>query len=138
MSGDSGATGLGLVVAVKRLDAAKTRLAPMFSPDQQGIRAELVLCMLIDTLTAASAVSAVRSITVVTPDETAADAARTLGAHVLIDTTPDGHPDPLNTALRAAEASTEASACSRVTCPHCSHASWPAHSRPPAPIGAAS
>jgi len=105
MSGDSGATGLGLVVAVKRLDAAKTRLAPMFSPDQQGIRAELVLCMLIDTLTAAAAVSAVRSITVVTPDQTAADAARTLGAHVLIDTTPDGHPDPLNTALRAAEAS---------------------------------
>jgi 2-phospho-L-lactate/phosphoenolpyruvate guanylyltransferase len=45
----------------------------------------------------------VASITVVTPDERAADAARELGAQVLVDPTPDGHPDPLNNALRAAE-----------------------------------
>ena len=40
-----------------------------------------------------------------TPDEVAADAARSHGAQVLMDPTPAGHVDPLNTALRAAEAS---------------------------------
>jgi len=38
--------------------------------------------MLIDTITAASAVSALHSVTVVTPDEVAADATRRLGARV--------------------------------------------------------
>ncbi len=106
MSGNSadGPTDMGLIIAVKRLDAAKTRLAPMFSAAAQGVRAELVLSMLVDTLTAAAAVSVVGSITVVTPDEIAADAARALGARVLIDPTPAGHSDPLNTALRTAEA----------------------------------
>jgi 2-phospho-L-lactate guanylyltransferase len=46
----------------------------------------------------------VRTITVVTPDEVAADAARSHGAEVLMDPTPVGHVDPLNTALRTAEA----------------------------------
>jgi 2-phospho-L-lactate guanylyltransferase len=105
MSGNSAGapTDLGLIVAVKRLGVAKTRLAPMFSTATQDVRAELVLSMLVDTLTAAAAVSTVGSITVVTPDAVAADAARTLGAHVLIDPTPAGHTDPLNAALRAAE-----------------------------------
>src|SRR6478752_2525835 len=59
--------------------------------------------MLIDTITAASAVSALHSVTVVTPDEVAADAARQLGARVLIDPTPEGHRNPLNNAIAAAE-----------------------------------
>jgi 2-phospho-L-lactate guanylyltransferase len=48
-------------------------------------------------------VPAVQSITVVTPDEVAGDAARQLGARVLADPTPTGHPNPLNNAIAAAE-----------------------------------
>ncbi|MBP1820486.1 2-phospho-L-lactate guanylyltransferase [Mycobacterium sp. OAE908] len=91
---------VALVIAVKRLTAAKTRLAPVFSA---ATRENVVLAMLIDTITAASAVPALRSITVVTPDEVAAAAARALGARVLVDPTPEGHPNPLNNALAAAE-----------------------------------
>jgi 2-phospho-L-lactate/phosphoenolpyruvate guanylyltransferase len=92
---------IGLVIAVKRLAAAKTRLAPVFS---SATREKVVLAMLIDTITAASAVPALRSITVVTPDDAAAQAATTLGARVLKDPTPEGHHDPLNNAIAAAEA----------------------------------
>jgi 2-phospho-L-lactate guanylyltransferase len=98
--GASSDADIGLVIAVKRLTAAKTRLAPVFSaPTREGV----VLAMLIDTVTAASAVQAVQSITVVTPDEVAGDAARQLGARVLADPTPPGHRDPLNNAIAAAE-----------------------------------
>ncbi|AQA06009.1 2-phospho-L-lactate guanylyltransferase [Mycobacterium sp. MS1601] len=90
----------GLVIAVKRLSAAKTRLAPVLSAEA---RAQLVLAMLLDTISAAQQVSTVASITVVTPDEAAATAAARLGALVLDDPTPAGHPDPLNNAIRAAE-----------------------------------
>jgi len=89
------------VIAVKRLTAAKTRLAPVFSA---ATRESVVLAMLIDTIGAASAVPALAAITVVTPDEFAADAARRLGARVLADPTPDGHRNPLNNAIAAAEA----------------------------------
>jgi 2-phospho-L-lactate/phosphoenolpyruvate guanylyltransferase len=89
---------VGVIVAVKRLAAAKTRLAPMFPA-----REDIVLGMLIDTLTAAARVAAVRLITVVTPDEVAAAAATRLGAEVLPDPTPAGHPDPLNNAIAVAE-----------------------------------
>jgi 2-phospho-L-lactate/phosphoenolpyruvate guanylyltransferase len=92
---------IGLVIAVKRLTAAKTRLAPVFSA---ATREGVVLAMLIDTISAASAVPALKTVTVVTPDETAADAARGLGARVLPDPTPDGHRNPLNNAIAAAEA----------------------------------
>lgn len=95
------AADVGLVIAVKRLTAAKTRLAPVFSA---ATRESVVLAMLIDTITAASAVPALSAITVVTPDEFAADAARQLGARVLADPTPDGHRNPLNNAISAAEA----------------------------------
>ena len=91
---------VGLIVAVKRLTAAKTRLAPIFSA---STRERVVLAMLVDTLTAASRVRSVRRITVVTPDEVAAAAATELGAEVLSDPTPDGHLDPLNNAIAAAE-----------------------------------
>lgn len=92
---------VGLIMAVKRLAAAKTRLAPAFAA---GAREQVVLAMLVDTISAASRVAAVRSITVVTPDDVAAAAAADLGAQVLFDPTPQGHPDPLNNAILAAEA----------------------------------
>ena len=97
-----GAGDVALIVAVKRLAAAKTRLAPVFSA---RTRETVVLAMLIDTLTAASGVASVGSITVVTPDDAAAAAAAGLGANVLADPTPEGHPDPLNNAIAAAERS---------------------------------
>ncbi|MDT5013880.1 MAG: 2-phospho-L-lactate/phosphoenolpyruvate guanylyltransferase [Mycobacterium sp.] len=99
--GGSSKAGIGLVIAVKRLTAAKTRLAPVFSA---ATREGVVLAMLIDTITTASSVSAVHTITVVTPDEVAADAARRLGARVVSDPTPEGHRNPLNNAISAAEA----------------------------------
>ncbi len=95
-----GAGDVGLIIAVKRLAAAKTRLAPVFSA---RTRESVVLAMLVDTLTAASRAGSVRSITVVTPDEAAAAAAAELGADVLADPTPEGHPDPLNNAIATAE-----------------------------------
>lgn len=88
---------VALVIAVKRLTAAKTRLAPIFSA---STREAVVLAMLVDTVTAASAVAPV---TVVTPDDVAADAARQLGAAVITDPTPAGHRNPLNNAIAAAE-----------------------------------
>lgn len=97
----SGAPDVGLIIAVKRLADAKTRLAPVFAA---GNREHVVLAMLLDTITAARSVGALLSITIVTPDETAAAAARELGADVLPDPTPGSDPDPLNSAIRAAAA----------------------------------
>jgi 2-phospho-L-lactate guanylyltransferase len=91
---------VGLIIAVKRLAVAKTRLAPVFSAPT---RERVVLAMLLDTIAAAAGASSLRGITVVTPDDVAAEAARQLGADVLADPTPDGHPDPLNNAILAAE-----------------------------------
>jgi 2-phospho-L-lactate/phosphoenolpyruvate guanylyltransferase len=91
---------IGLIIAVKRLAAAKTRLAPVFSA---RTRENVVLAMLVDTLSAAARVGSLRSITVITPDEAAAAAATELGAEVLADPTPEGHSDPLNNAIAAAE-----------------------------------
>lgn len=100
MSGTQTGGDVGLIIAVKRLAAAKTRLAPVFSAQTRG---HVVLAMLMDTLNAAARVSALRSITVITPDETAAAAAADLGAEVLADPTPADDPDPLNSAIKAAE-----------------------------------
>ncbi len=94
---------VALVIAVKRLTAAKTRLAPVFSA---AAREKVVLAMLVDTITVAQQVAAV---TVVTPDRAAADAARALGARVLTDPTPRGHHDPLNNAISEAESALRAS-----------------------------
>ncbi|MBJ7336303.1 2-phospho-L-lactate guanylyltransferase [Mycolicibacterium sp.] len=108
MSGVSEATGQGdvaLIIAVKRLSAAKTRLAAAFAPD---VREGVVLAMLVDTIAAASSVVAVRSITVVTPDEVAAKTVQELGARVHVDPTPEGHPDPLNHAISVTEAAIRA------------------------------
>jgi 2-phospho-L-lactate guanylyltransferase len=87
---------VGVIIAVKRLGAAKTRLAPVLSA---AGRENIVLAMLVDTIGAASAVAAVRAITIVTPDEVAAGVARGLGAQVVTDPTPEHHPDPLNNAI---------------------------------------
>ena len=95
----SGAPGVGLIIAVKRLAAAKSRLAALFEPEA---RERVVLAMLIDTITAARDVAAVRSVTVVTPDPLASRAARDLGAAVVADPTGPDHPDPLNNAILAA------------------------------------
>ena len=92
---------IGLVIAVKRLAAAKTRLAPVFSA---ATREAVVLAMMVDTIRAALAVPALRSVTVVTPDQVAAETAKELGAQALTDPTPDGHGNPLNNAIAAAEA----------------------------------
>lgn len=91
--------GVGLIIAVKQLSAAKSRLAAALDDDA---RERLVLAMLVDTITAARHVPAVGSVTVVTPDAAAAHAARELGATVVADPTPQNHPDPLNNALLAA------------------------------------
>lgn len=90
---------VGLIIAVKRLAAAKTRLAPVFSAPR---RESVVLAMLVDTMTAAARVSSLRSITVITPDDVAAAAATEFGAQVLADPTPPDDPDPLNSAITAA------------------------------------
>ena len=66
----SGAPDVRLIIAVKRLPEAKTRLAALFDA---ATRERVVLAMLIDTITAARQV--VGSVTVVTPDATAAAAA---------------------------------------------------------------
>jgi len=91
--------GVGLIIAVKQLSAAKSRLAAVLAADA---RERLVLAMLVDTITAAQGVTAVQSVTVVTPDPAAAAAAREFGATVVDDPTPQGHPDPLNNAILAA------------------------------------
>ncbi|BBZ27812.1 2-phospho-L-lactate guanylyltransferase [Mycolicibacterium madagascariense] len=96
---------VGLIIAVKRLSAAKTRLTPAFEPES---REAVVLAMLVDTITAASSVIAVRTITVVTPDAVAAEAVRELGARVHVDPTPADHPDPLNNAIAVTEAAIRA------------------------------
>lgn len=91
---------VALIVAVKRLASAKTRLSPVFTAQA---REALVLAMLVDTLTAAAAVPDLAAITVITPDAHAAAAATGLGARVLPDPTPADHRDPLNNAITVAE-----------------------------------
>ncbi|MDJ0391963.1 2-phospho-L-lactate guanylyltransferase [Rhodococcus sp. G-MC3] len=69
-----------VVIAVKDLAAAKTRLADAFT---DADRARLVVAMFRDTALAARAVAAVSAVTVVTPDPAIADAAVELGARVV-------------------------------------------------------
>ena len=108
------------LIAVKRLDQAKSRLADRLPAAH---RARLVLAMLADTVTAASAVPQIRSITVVTPDAAVTDLVGTLGATAHPEPplgSPDeparagvvaagAHTDGLNTALAHAAASVRAS-----------------------------
>lgn len=84
------------VMAVKHIDRAKSRLAEVLTATQRG---QLVLAMFADTVTAATAVPEVLSLTVVTPDPRVAARASELGAQVLAE--PSGAADPLNAALAA-------------------------------------
>lgn len=83
--------GWSIVIPVKRLDRAKTRLR--LAP---GLRAELALAMAIDTVAAALACAVVNEVVAVTDDPQATAALSALGARVVAD-----HPDAgLNPALR--------------------------------------
>jgi 2-phospho-L-lactate guanylyltransferase len=73
---------LVLAVPVRRLDDAKTRLAPLLSPRERG---ELMLAMLDDVL-AASARQAAWQTWVVSADPTVLDAAEALGASPVQET----------------------------------------------------
>jgi 2-phospho-L-lactate guanylyltransferase len=86
-----------VLIAVKDLDRAKTRLAPRLGPAD---RTALVLAMLRDTLAAAHSAPAVGDVTVITPDPAVAEVAEAAGAYWERD--PDGlGPDRLNAALSA-------------------------------------
>ncbi|KIM16611.1 2-phospho-L-lactate guanylyltransferase, partial [Rhodococcus erythropolis] len=74
------------IVAVKSLRSAKSRLAGELDADA---RADLVLAMLHDTLATVAAVSAIDTVTVVTPDPTVAALAYSVGVTVYADPAPD-------------------------------------------------
>ena len=95
----SEAADIGVIIALKHLSAAKTRLIDLF--DANG-REDVVLAMLLDTINAARESGAVGPVTVVTPDLRAAAAVRDIGARALDDPTPPRHPDPLNNAILVA------------------------------------
>lgn len=77
-----------LLVPVKRLDIAKTRVA---LPDPA--RADLALAMACDTVRAALAGTAVAEVVVITSDQRARDALSTFGARV-VDDLPDAGLNP--------------------------------------------
>lgn len=91
-----------VVIAVKDLAAAKTRLADAFA---DADRARLVVAMFRDTVVAARNVNAVSAITVVTPDPAVAAVAAELGARVIgepCDRSPGDSVARLNSAFSAA------------------------------------
>jgi 2-phospho-L-lactate guanylyltransferase len=75
-----------VVVAAKRLDAAKSRLADATLDH----RADLALGMLLDTVSAARSALSVRAVLVVTEDERIAGAVSSIGATAVTDQTGDG------------------------------------------------
>lgn len=87
---------ISVLIAVKHLASAKTRLAPLFTAEA---RPQVVLAMLLDTVTAALGARSVASVSIITPDATGVAPAAALGAEVLLDPTPTSHPDPLNNAI---------------------------------------
>lgn len=91
-------TALHVLVPVKALSLAKTRLAHVFDPPT---RSDLVVAMLIDTLAAALGLPGSVA-TVVTSDPVAAEVAFAHGARVLPDPVHRGESDPLNAALDVA------------------------------------
>lgn len=95
-----------VVVPVKRLDVAKTRLDVA-----SATRIDLALAMATDTVRACLSATAVSVVVVVTDDERAAAAVRELGARVVADEPDAG----LNPALEhGAAAATEAAAGTRI------------------------
>ena len=81
----------GAVVPAKRLSTAKSRLAEL----GDGVRRELVVAFLHDTLSAVLDSTRVRLVVVVTDDVTLARTAGELGAWAI----PDGHGSDLNASL---------------------------------------
>lgn len=81
-----------LIVPVKTLSRAKSRLAALAGPDRE----RLALAVAVDTVSAATACPRVRTVTVVTDDPVAAPALAALGARVV----PDAPDAGLNPALR--------------------------------------
>lgn len=88
-----------LVIPVKRLSAAKTRLAPL----PTARRAGLALAFVHDCVTAALAVPAVSQVLVVTADEVAAESLGRLGAYIALEHDPPAHePEGSHDRLNAA------------------------------------
>ncbi|WP_436502071.1 2-phospho-L-lactate guanylyltransferase [Actinokineospora sp. HUAS TT18] len=86
---------MDLVVPVKHLDRAKTRLRGAV-PGGAAAHRDLVLALLVDTLTAATAAAGVRRVLVVCEDERVVDAVRATGAECVDERGLPG----LNAALR--------------------------------------
>ncbi|WP_173434225.1 2-phospho-L-lactate guanylyltransferase [Allosalinactinospora lopnorensis] len=97
-----------LVIPVKRLASAKSRLAALAGPH----RADLALAMACDTVMAAVQCPRTRSVLVVTDDARAADAVRGVGAHVVPDEPALGlNPALLHGAAEAVRRHPEAGVC---------------------------
>lgn len=77
-----------VVVPLKNLNNVKTRLSPVLSPSE---RAELLLCMGKDVLTAATAVPEIKGTVVVSCDERVMEMAEACGAIVLEEPGNAGH-----------------------------------------------
>jgi 2-phospho-L-lactate guanylyltransferase len=104
MSGDGDRW--SLLVPVKRLSLAKTRLAVA-----SDVRREVALAMAIDTVSAATAAASVAAVVVITDDPRAAQALAAIGARVVADAPDAG----LNPALvHGAEMAAEMTEGSRV------------------------
>lgn len=84
-----------LVIPVKRLSAAKTRLAPL----PIGRRADLALAFVHDCVAAALASPWVEQVTVVTADDVAAARLGALGARIVPEPEPTNGLDRLNAAI---------------------------------------
>ncbi len=94
----------GVIIAVKNLASAKSRLAQSLTGPE---RERLVLGMLRHAISVAF--SAAGTVAVVSPDPAAKAAAGRAGARFIFDDTPEGHLDPLNNALRSAAVQLRAS-----------------------------
>ena len=84
-----------LVIPVKKLSAAKTRLAPL----PTGRRADLALAFVHDCVAAALATPLVSRVLVVTADDAAAEGLGRLGALIVPEPPAENGSDPLNAAI---------------------------------------
>src|SRR4051812_29648129 len=125
-----------LVVPIKRLDRAKSRLRGAVA----GAHAGLVLALLVDTVTAALEAEGVRRVLVVCEDDRVPPALRGTGAECVDERGLAG----LNAALsygadllreRNRTSPVRWSARCRPTCPRCGRRSWPRRSRWPRAAG---
>lgn len=85
----AGRTGWALVVPVKRLDVAKTRLARLAGPR----RADLAVAFALDTVAAALSCPSVVAVLAVTDEQAVGEQLHALGAHVVPDV-PDAGLNP--------------------------------------------